>query len=86
MEEALCLAFDEVPSNLLKVYWKVTREDIKVKLRLYLGQRHALILQDYQSMALVASNALGGGSKVQDEEDAPQTWAEAQMAFQSVFG
>lgn len=89
MEEAACLAFDTVPSDLQKVFWKITRNDLKVKLRLYLGERYAQALQDYQTLAIVASNALGGGKKSTNdfsEEDIPKTRLEAEMAFKSVFG
>lgn len=85
------VAFDCVPSNLQKVYWKFTRNDIRVKLRLYLGERQAHILQDYQSLALIVSQALGGskakgGRSSSEDKEVPRTKQEMEAAFKSVFG
>jgi len=85
------LAFDCLPSNLQEVYWSFTLEDLKVKLRLYVGERQASILQEFQSLSLVAAQAVGGnskGSKSNSNHDVvvPKTAQEMQGAFMSVFG
>jgi len=86
MEEAVVLVFDCVPSNILQVYWKNTLNDIKVKLRLYLGQRQAEIVQDLQNMSIVASRLFGGEKSDKGDAIKPQTKAEMENAFKSVFG
>jgi hypothetical protein len=89
MEDAICLAFDTIPSDITRVFWKVTRNDIRVKVRLYLGERYARIIQDYQSYSLATSYIFGGKSKKRssvNDEDIPKTAAQAKMAFKSVFG
>lgn len=80
--------FDCVPSNLPELYWKYTRNDFKVKLRLYLGCSQARIVQDYQSLAKVVSEAFGGStqSKVDENTLVPKTKEEMQAAFKGVFG
>lgn len=82
--------FDCPPSNLPEVYWKFTRNDLKVKLRLYLGERQAQILQNYQSLGLVVSQALGGSKGKQDkfhtDAEVPRTKEEMLQAFKSVLG
>lgn len=77
--------FDCVPSSLPEVYWRFTRNDLKVKLRLFLGERQARILQDYQNLALVASQALGGSKKGDTDSEIPKTKEQIQAAFRSVF-
>jgi hypothetical protein len=54
-----------------------------VKLRLYVGHRQALIVQDFQVMATILNQAFGGKKK---EVAQPKTKAELELAFGSVFG
>ena len=78
-----------MPSEIQKLYWKITRHDLKVKLRLYLGHQQAIIHQDFQTLAIIANNALGGGKKSGgdfDEAQIPKNFSEAQMALNGVFG
>lgn len=59
-----------------------------MKLRLHLGREQALIIQEYQTLGKVISQALGGSksSKTAEEVTIPKTGAEMQAAFKSVFG
>jgi len=76
--------FDSVPSELSQIYWRYTLNDIKVKLRLYVGHTQASIVQDFQTMAIIVSQAFGGGKKKEVYE--PKTKADLELAFGSVFG
>ena len=76
--------FDSVPSDLIEIYWRCSIKDIRVKLRLYLGHQQALIVQNFQSMATIVSQAFGGKKK--DKPVEPKSQAELELAFRSVFG
>lgn len=76
--------FDSVPSDLDEIYWRCTLKDIRVKLRLYLGHQQALIVQNFQSMSIIVSQAFGGKKK--DKPVEPKSKAELELAFRSVFG
>lgn len=81
--------FDCLPSDIRQVYWKCTRNDLKVKLRLYLGQQQAHIVQSHEVLATVVSQAFGGGKSrkaPEDEAPAPKTQVEMHNAFKDVFG
>lgn len=78
--------FDCVQSDLPEIYWRCTLNDIKVKLRLYLGKHQALIVQEYQTFALLLTQAFGGGGKKNDHNTIrPQSKGELEAAFGSVF-
>ena len=88
MTEAICLVFDVVPSELRKLYWKYTLNDIKVRLKLYLGREQALILQSYDTMALLINQAFGGTSTKEaspPKEQAAGTLAEMTKSFAGMF-
>lgn len=58
-----------------------------MRTRLKLGEKQAHFIQDYQSIAVVVSQALGGGTKAANEnKNVPQNKAEAQSLFNRVFG
>lgn len=86
--------FDCVPSDIQEVYWKYTHNDIKVKLRLHLGKEQAHIAQDFQTIALIVSQAFGDGKKPKGSSKSgskpdvfePSTAEEMRTAFNSVFG
>jgi hypothetical protein len=46
-----------------EVYWKYTLNDIRVATRLYLGRQQALIVQDFDTMAILLSQAFGSKKK-----------------------
>ena len=75
--------FDSIPSDLDQIYWRCTLNDIKVKLRLYLGSRQASFYQDFQTIAMIVSQAFGGKKK---DVAKPQTVDELKSAFGSIFG
>ena len=65
--------------------------DIETMTKLKVGERQAQIVQDFQSLACVVSQALGGSTeKATKTEDPnilrPQTEAEFHAAFNAVFG
>ena len=55
-----------------------------MKLRLYAGYRQALIVQDFQVLATVVSQAFGGSKKQEVFE--PKNREELELAFGRVFG
>lgn len=59
----MCLVFDCVPSNQREVFWKYTLNDIRVRLKLYLGEKQSEALQTYESLVLVAGQLFGDGKK-----------------------
>lgn len=79
--------FDCSPSDIETVYWKYTRHDIKVKLRLYVALRQIDYMQQFQSMAILAGKLFGGGKSTSSSEIVePKNEAEMLAAFNSVFG
>ena len=80
----MVVVFDTIPSELNQIYWRCTLNDIRVKLRLYIGHEQSLIFQQYQTMALILSQAFGGEKKNKDVVK-PATKDELEMAFRSVF-
>jgi hypothetical protein len=77
--------FDSVPSELDQIYWRFTLNDIKVKLRLHLGHQQALIVQEFQTIALIVGQAFGS-KKNKAKVSEPSSAEELQAAFGSVFG
>lgn len=76
--------FDCLPSDIQQVYWKSTLNDLKVKLRLYLGNKQAEIVQNFQTLSTVVSLAFGKGKK-KEKTEMPQTKEQMEAAFNSVF-
>lgn len=81
--EAICWAFDEVPSRFPILEWKYSFRDIETKLKLRLGETQAKIAQDYEVLATILSQAFGGGS---NKPKVPETADEAMAQFKAVFG
>jgi hypothetical protein len=78
------VVFDAIPSELPQIYWRCSLNDIRVKLRLYIGYEQSQVFQQFQTMALLLSQAFGGKKK--DKEVAqPKTKDELELAFRSVF-
>lgn len=70
-----------------RLFWRFTRNDLSVKLRLYLGQKQAEAIQDFQNISLVASQLFGGKKKEEAKDvEVPQTEGEMLSAFANVFG
>jgi len=78
------LVFSVVPSETTEIYWRYTLKDIRVKLRLFMGNQQALIVQQFQTMATIVSQAFGSGKNKSDTIK-PQTKEELTAAFGSVF-
>ena len=55
--------FDCGPSSLMPVYWSNTLVDLQWRLKLRFGFEHARLVQGFENLALVVSQALGGGDK-----------------------
>lgn len=90
MTEALCLVFDLVPSQLPRMYWQYSLNDIKVKLKLYLGRQQALIMQQYDTLALLINQAFGSSSSSGKPGNPPTertvgTFDEMKTAIASIF-
>ena len=63
--------------------------DLRTKLRLYLGHSQAMIIQDYDCVALVVEQAFGGGGKTKSGPPTTTTVASSavdmQKSFQGMF-
>lgn len=62
--------------------------DIKVKLRLYLGEKHSEAVQTYESLALIAGEIFGGKKNKPSggNKKVAQTEAEIMAGMQEIFG
>ena len=81
--ESVCWGFNTVPSDVERIYWQNTDEDIRTKINLKLGMERAKSLENLQSLSLVVSSALGGGKRKPRQ---PQSGAEAAAMFNNVMG
>jgi hypothetical protein len=59
-EEAVCWAFDLVPSRLSVLYFTSSYHDLKVKIRLRSGFEQVKISASFQVMSEILSAAFGG--------------------------
>lgn len=77
-----------MPSNLPTLYWKYSFNDVKTKLKLYLGREQALVIQSYDTLALLVEQAFGDGKPSTPEPAVrvASTLTEMQAAFGSMFG
>jgi hypothetical protein len=74
------------------IIWKYTREDIKIRTRLRLGETQAQHMQEYQTFATLLSGVLG--TKEDDStpdsdkssSGVPSNFADAQRQLAAVFG
>jgi hypothetical protein len=88
----VCWAFDVVPSELPRILWKYTREDIKIRTRLKLGEGQAHHVQQFQTIATLLSGFLGGetsessGSDSESSSEKPKNFEDAQRQLAAVFG
>jgi hypothetical protein len=69
----------------------VTYDDIKTRIKLYLGERQALIVQEFQTLSEVVKLAFGGDEKSKKEAERakipqPKSMAEMRGMFNKVFG
>lgn len=90
MAEAICLAFNVKPSRLRKVYAKYSMGDVRMTLRLFLGNKVHTFTQDYQTMAMLLSQVFGSGEgSAEPARKVPEpvkTLAEFEHSFKKVFG
>lgn len=70
------------------MFWKYTLNDIRVKLRLYLGEKQSEAVQNYESLALIASEIFGGkkGTTPKGGLKVAQTEAEIMAGMKDIFG
>lgn len=83
--------FDCAPSNRREVFWKYTLNDIKVRLKLYLGEKQSEALQTYESLVLVASQLFGDSKKKpkaknSDSHETVSTKAGIEAKMKEIFG
>lgn len=81
----MCVAFETVPSRLRRLYWQYSLADIRMKLRLYLSERVAMIYQDHQVMGVLLNQAFGSEDTHSDSKAAPSSKEEFEAAFHSFF-
>src|SRR5260221_13795522 len=64
-DEAVCWAFDVVPSRLRRLYWSVSFRALKSKLRLRSSFEQVRFSQEFQIMAEILSAAFSSGKDKQ---------------------
>lgn len=75
-----------------RIVWKYTREDIKIRTRLRLGEAQAHHMQQYQTYATLLSGVLGpkdsdsSAEKAESSSGVPKNFADAQRQLAAVFG
>ncbi|AKU43546.1 tape-measure chaperone [Caulobacter phage Seuss] len=90
--DAVCWAFDTVPSRLIPLYDQYSYWDLKAKIRLKSLEKVADAEQAYETLVIVINRALGGksssGSEVPkaDPSTAPRTVAELEAVLRSTLG
>jgi hypothetical protein len=81
-----------VPSQLSRIIWSYTREDIKIRTRLKLGEGQAHHVQQFQTIATLLSGFLGSdsadssGSDSESSSSVPKNFEDAQRQLAAVFG
>lgn len=79
-----------LPSQLVELYWSITYEDIRFKIKTKISERMADFTQHYENLGSVVSQMFGGGddspSSNTTKAKPVQTWQEAQLAAAAVFG
>jgi hypothetical protein len=60
--------------------WEYSLDDMRVRIRLKIGEQQAKVHQDYQTLALIVSEAFGG-----KKSETPQTATDAVANFQALF-
>jgi hypothetical protein len=86
-DEAICWAFDTLPSRLCELYWSITWDDLRTQVRLKLGNEQAKSNQGVVSLIFVASKIFGGkpgpngGAAARPVKNA----REAQMAWSALM-
>lgn len=85
--------FKQVPSNLSEVFWQYTLYDIKMSLKLYLGQEQSRAVQYYESLLEVAGHIFGseksGSSKPRvapEDQKTASTKKEIMAGMTEIFG
>lgn len=73
-----------VPTELPRLLWSRTKKDITMATQLKIGERQAMVMQDYQTIGALLSEAFGGSSEPKDET--PQTFEQATAALSAVLG
>lgn len=84
----MCWVFGVSPSKTGTIKWTNSLRDIEVRTKLKVGENQARIVQDYQTLISVVSEAFGGGDKTSDTSagKSPSTVAELTNSFNAVFG
>lgn len=67
--DAICFAFDVVPSEVDDLYEEVSWCDLTHKVQLRFQVEQTKVLQEYQNLALILSAAFGGETKGGERDD-----------------
>lgn len=79
------MVFQLVPSQLNRLYWRITYNDIQVGTRLYLGHHQSKIVQEYETFAILLSQAFGGGKEDDKDVNIVNTKDQALASFKEMF-
>ena len=87
LSEICCIVFDTVPSKLWsELFWQITYDDIRTKIRIYVGQKQSHYLQEFQIFTKVVSMAFGGEKNKTNTEDVPKNLNDARMKLKRMMG
>ena len=81
--ESICWVFEISPSQVSKVLWANSDNDLRVRLRLRAGFEQVRLVQHYQSMGAIARQLFGAKEETAPQ---PQNVHELKQMFNSVFG
>lgn len=91
-EEQLCFVFETVPSQLQKIFWSHSNQDIKVKTKLTLGLKTVTMTQEYVTLLNAAGTIFGkkesgsGKPRRKTTSTVPKDEIEAEARARAVFG
>lgn len=68
------------------MFYGVTLEDLRTKIKLHVGQQQALIVQQFQTLEKVVGLAFGPAEKGRDLPPEVQSKDELKSKFAAVFG
>jgi hypothetical protein len=84
--ESICWSFDTVPSRLTEIFWSNSWEDIRFKMKMRMQYEQIKTIQEYETLCIVVSRALGGGEKPREGVVVPQNKNELQQQMRLMFG
>ena len=81
------MSFDILPSQLLELYWRVSYQDIRYKIKIVISEKLAGHTQNFENLIVAIDRVFNGSEESSSEPKAKpaQTWEQAQAAALAVF-